>query len=232
MSFYDPTQTQILEKAARRKGWVKSPAWSALLWSMILSSPRLTILLNAMSVIADEHNILLYQSYVIQGLQIQKKFHFALVPKLKFLFLHPDCTNLSFPHIETISGFHDSATWERLCFVSTLPLSLNKYIAWVFLLWLFKYILSILKAPNLYLVSSSYNWCRCFWYRPSLVCIQHQWIQRRTETQGPRSIYHVESLLPDPSAVPGLAGTALGKHVNSVLTEILRDVWDFLLFCR
>lgn len=96
---------------------------------MILLSPRLTILLNAMSVIADEHNILLYQSYVIQGLQIQKKFHFVLVPKLKFLFLHPDCTNLSFPHIETISGFHDSATWERLCFVSTLPLSLNKYIA-------------------------------------------------------------------------------------------------------
>lgn len=37
-----------------RKGWVKSPAWSALLWSMILLSPRLTILLNAMSVIVDE----------------------------------------------------------------------------------------------------------------------------------------------------------------------------------
>lgn len=54
-----------------------------------------------MSVIAEEQNILLYQSYVIQGLQIQKKFHFALVPKLKFLFLHPDCTNLSFPHVET-----------------------------------------------------------------------------------------------------------------------------------
>lgn len=151
----------------------EEPRWSALLWSMILLSPRLTILLNAMSVIADEQNILLYQSYVMQGLQIQKKFHFALVPKLKFLFLHPNGTNLSFPHVETIFGFHDSATWELLCFVSTLPFSWNKYIAWVFLLWLFKYILSILKAPNLYLVSSRSNWCRCFWYRPSLVCTQN-----------------------------------------------------------
>lgn len=62
------------------------------------------ILLTRMSVIADEQNTLFYQSYVIRGLQTQKKFRFALVPKLKFLFLHPDCTNLSFPYIEIIFG--------------------------------------------------------------------------------------------------------------------------------
>ena len=60
-----------------------------------------------MSVIIDEQNILFNQSYVIQGLQIQKKFHFALVPKLNFLLLHPDCTNLSSPHVGTVFGFHD-----------------------------------------------------------------------------------------------------------------------------
>lgn len=62
------------------------------------------ILLTRMSIIADEQNTLFYQSYVIRGLQTQNKFRFALVPKLKFLFLHPDCTNLSFPYIEIIFG--------------------------------------------------------------------------------------------------------------------------------
>jgi hypothetical protein len=52
---------------------------------------------------------------VFQRLQPQKKFHFALAPKLNFPSLHPDVANLSFPHIERLIGFYDRATQELLC---------------------------------------------------------------------------------------------------------------------
>lgn len=98
-------QSQILQKAAGTKRWVKSLGWSTLFLNL-MQSLGLIILLNGTSVIVDEQNILFYQIDVIQGLQTRKKFHFALVPKLNFLFLHPDCTNLSFLLNETIFGFH------------------------------------------------------------------------------------------------------------------------------
>lgn len=93
--------------------WIESLGGEPRRVSTILkqdSIPQTRILFNGMSVIVFVfwyvcHSI--SSKYVIQELRIQKKFYFALVPKLSVLFLYLDCTSLSLPHTETIFSFHD-----------------------------------------------------------------------------------------------------------------------------